>query len=57
MGKRTTKKLKVTKETLRQLDPDQLALIQGGGGTPKGDGNTELCVPDELVARTRRCAC
>ena len=53
MGTRKSKKLKVMKETLRQLDPDQLGRVQGGGGT----GNTNQCPPDDLVARTRRCAC
>ena len=61
MGTRKTKKLKVMKETLRQLNPDQLSGVQGGGG----NGNSNRCPPPgdydvpetELVVRTRRCAC
>lgn len=53
MGTRKSKKLKVMKETLRQLTPEQLGGVQGGGG----DATTNKCPPDDLVARTRRCAC
>ncbi|HUS67112.1 MAG TPA: hypothetical protein VMZ28_21390 [Kofleriaceae bacterium] len=62
MGTRKSRKLKVMKETLRQLTPGQLSGIQGGGGntnkcqaqppaSPPGDGE------GDLVVRTRRCAC
>lgn len=58
MGTRKSRKLKVMKETLRQLTPDQLTGVQGGGG----NANTNKCPPPEeyeteLVVRTRRCAC
>jgi hypothetical protein len=58
MGTRNSRKLKVMKETLRQLTPDQLGGVQGGGngkgGAPEA---TADCTKDELVVRTRRCAC
>ena len=44
------------KETLRQLTPEQLVGVQGGGG----DGQTKRCQEgddDALAVRTRRCAC
>ena len=48
MGTRKPKKLKVMKETLRQLTPEELNGVQGGGG-----GNAK----DERTIRTYRCAC
>ena len=58
MSTRKSKKLGLMKETLRQLTPDQLGQIQGGGG----DANTRRCeqtwdCDDALGVRTRRCAC
>ena len=47
MGTRKPKKLGLMKETLRQLTPEQLAGVQGGGGKDK----------DERTIRTYRCAC
>lgn len=52
MSKRTTKKLSLRTETLRQLDPADLQAVAGGGG------RAPVYEPPETEAgrRTARCA-
>ena len=58
MGTRKSKKLGLMKETLRQLTPDQLGQVQGGGGGGKSNRCEETAECDDaLGVRTRRCAC
>jgi hypothetical protein len=58
MGTRKSKKLKVMRETLRQLTPDQLRVAHGGGagGNNGGGGGTGQCPDEEFGIRTRKCA-
>lgn len=45
------KKLRVRRETLRELDPKSLQGIRGGTGNPRSDVSNNCCDPDQTNLR------